>query len=98
MCVLFDHLFTFPGCAGGPNAAGALHTALMWKEMVSSMMDCFKTDPIISRPLPGSGCKRHNVLELNPVSAENLTLLIGSVIVCEHLGPNCLPSKYTVWN
>lgn len=62
------------------------------------MMNCFKTDPIIPRPVPGSGCKRHKVLALNPVSAANLTLLISSVVVCEHSGPNSLPSKYTVQN
>lgn len=77
---------------GGPN------TDLMLEELVSSMMNCFRTDPIISRPVPGSGCKRHKVLVLNPVSAANLTLLIGSVVVCEHSRPNCLPSKYTERN
>lgn len=85
-------------CSRLPICSGALHTELMWEEVVSSMMNCFKTDPIISRPVPGSGCKRHKVLVLNPVSAANLTLLIGSVVVCEHSGPNCLPSKYTVRN
>lgn len=74
--------------------SGALHTELMQEGVVSSMMNCFKTDPIISRPVPGSSCKRHKVLVLNPVSAANLTLLIGSVVVCEHSGPYCLPSEY----
>lgn len=86
-------------CARVPTICiGVLHTELMWEGVVSSMMNCFKTDPIISRPVPGSGFKRHKVLALNPVSAANLTLLIGSVVVCEHSGPNCLPSKYTVRN
>lgn len=61
-----------------------LHTELKLEEVVSSMMNCFQTDPIISRPVAGNGCKRHKVLVLNPVSAANLTLLIGSVVVCEH--------------
>lgn len=72
---------------------GTVHTELMWKEVVSSMMNCFKTDPITSRPVAGSGCKRHKVLVLNPVSAASLTLLIGSAVVREHLGPSCLPSQ-----
>lgn len=71
--------------------SGAFHTELMQDGVVSSMMNCFKTDPIISRPVPGSSCKRHKVLVLNPVSAANLTLLIGSTVVCEHLGPYGLP-------
>ena len=66
--------------------------------MVSPVMNCSGTDPIISSPVAGSGRKRHKVLVLNPVSAANLTLLIGSVALCEHLGPNCLPSKYTESN
>lgn len=32
-------------------AARTLHTKLMWEEVVSSMMNCFKTDPITSRPV-----------------------------------------------
>lgn len=71
--------------------SGALHTELMQEGVVSSMMNCFKTDPIISRPVPGSSCKRHKVLVLNPVSAANLTLLIGSMALCEHSGPYSLP-------
>lgn len=77
---------------------GAFCTELMWEEVVSPMMNCLRTDPIISRPMSGSGRKRHKVLVLNPVSAANLTLLIGSVVACEHSGPSCLPSKYTVLN
>lgn len=76
--------------------AGSLHTEQIWKEMVSFMINCYKTDPIISRPVLGSSCKRHKVLVLNPVSAANL--LIGSKVKCEHSGQNCLPCICTVWN
>lgn len=70
---------------------GMVQPELMCKEVVFPMMNCFKSDPIISRPVAGSGCKRHKVLVLNPVSAANLTLLIGSVVVREHSGLTACP-------
>jgi hypothetical protein len=70
----------------------------MWEEVVSPVMKCWGTDPIISKPEPASGRKRHQLLVLNPVSAASLTLLIGSMALCEHSGPHCLPSKYTGLN
>lgn len=84
-------VYNLRACSGVTIYSGAFHTELMQDGMVSSMMNCFKTDPIISRPVPGSSCKRHKVLVLNPVSAANLTLLIGCMVVCEHLGPHALP-------
>ena len=51
----------------------------------SAVIKCVGTHPIIFRPVAGRGCRRHKVLVLNPVSAANLTLLIGSgVVLCEH--------------
>lgn len=77
---------------------GMLHSGIMCEKVVSPMMNYFQSDPIISRPVPGSGCKRHKVLVLNPVSAAKLTLLIGSVVALEHSGTNCMHSEYTIQN
>lgn len=54
---------------GWLSAEGPFIQGLAQGGVVSSMMNCLKTDPIISRLIAGSSCKRHKVLVLNPVSA-----------------------------
>lgn len=54
---------------GWLSAEGPFTQALALEEVVSSVMNCLKTDPIIFWLVAGSSCKRHKVLVLNPVSA-----------------------------